>query len=104
MGHHLANRMNPTLQTVGSPPEALSRDLIARALAYWLQEERLGGLDTHVRTLLASLTKKGAQRVRHLKVRSVIVREVHEVLAPAGFCWQGQIYSRGAGFCSRSAR
>ncbi len=25
------------------PPEALSKDLIARALAHWLQEERLGG-------------------------------------------------------------
>ena len=26
------------------PPEAVSKDLTARALAYWLQEEHLGGL------------------------------------------------------------
>jgi Protein of unknown function (DUF2924) len=80
------------------PPEALCKDLIGRALAHWDQEEQLGGLDPHVRKLIAALVKKGPQPTRHLKIGSVIVREhqgrVHEVLVvPGGFCWQGQTYS-----------
>jgi Protein of unknown function (DUF2924) len=80
------------------PPEALSKDLIGRALAHWVQEARLGGVGPHVRKLLASLAKKGPQPTRHLKIGSIIVREhqgrVHEVLVwPGGFCWQGQTYS-----------
>src|SRR5271170_1152589 len=81
-----------------SPPEALSKDLIARALAHWRQEEQLGAPDRHVRKLLASLGKTGAKPPRYLKIGSVIVREhqgrMHEVLvAPGGFCWQGKTYS-----------
>lgn len=82
----------------GDPPEALSKDLIARALAHWLQEERLGGLDPHVRKLVGSLAKKNGAPVRHLKIGSVIVREyqgkLHEVfVAPDGFTWQGETYA-----------
>ena len=86
-------------ETIGCPaPGALSKDLIARALAHGLQEERLGGLDRNLRRLLASLAKPGAEPVRHLKIGSVIVREhegeIHEVMvAPGGFCWAGQTYS-----------
>jgi Protein of unknown function (DUF2924) len=40
-----------------APPEALSKDLIARALAYWLQEEYLGGLASPLRKILASLSE-----------------------------------------------
>jgi hypothetical protein len=81
----------------GDPPEALSKDLIARALAHWLQEERFGGLDPHVRKLVNSLAKKNGAPVRHLKIGSVIVREyrgkLHEVfVAPDGFNWQGETY------------
>ena len=36
------------------PPEALTKDLIARALAHFLQDERLGGLRPDLRKLLAS--------------------------------------------------
>jgi hypothetical protein len=86
-------------ETTGRPaPGALSKDLIARALAYRLQEQSLGGLDPHLRRLLMSLVKPGAEPVRHLKIGSVIVREyegkVHEVMvAPGGFYWSGQTYS-----------
>ena len=86
-------------ETMGRPaPEALSKDLIARALAYRLQEQSLGGLDPHLRRLLTSLAKPGAEPVRHLKIGSVIVREfegkIHEVMvAPGGFYWSGQTYS-----------
>ena len=77
---------------------ALSKDLIARALAHWLQEEHLGGLASPLRKLLASISEKGAEPVRRVKVGSIIVREyqgkLHEVMVvPDGFLWQGQSYS-----------
>jgi Protein of unknown function (DUF2924) len=61
-------------------------------------EERLGGLASHLRKVLASISKKGAEPVRRVKAGSVIVREyqgkLHEVMVvPEGFLWQGQIYS-----------
>jgi hypothetical protein len=86
-------------ETMGRPaPDALSKDLLARALAHRLQEQRLGGLDPHLRRLLATLAKPGAEPIRHLKIGSVIVREhegeIHEVMvAPGGFYWSGQTYS-----------
>ncbi len=86
-------------ETTGRPaPDALSKDLIARALAYRLQEQNLGGLDPHLRRLLLSAAKPGAEPIRHLKIGSVIVREfegeIHEVMvAPGGFHWSGQTFS-----------
>jgi hypothetical protein len=79
------------------PPATLTKDLMARALAHWLQEEHLGGLETPLRRLLATVTKKGCTPSRRLKVGSVIVREyqgkAQEVLVvPGGFCWEGRIY------------
>src|SRR3984957_2712880 len=80
------------------PPECFSKDLIARALTYRLQEEHLGGLDRQTRKLLASLARPGKKPPRRLKVGSGIVREhkgdMHEVLVvPGGFCWRGKTYS-----------
>jgi len=86
-------------ETTGRPaPDFLSKELIARALAYRLQEQRLGGLDPHLRRLLISLAKPGAEPIRHLKIGSVILREfdgkIHEVtVAPGGFYWSGQTYA-----------
>lgn len=79
------------------PPAAFSRDLLARAICYRLQEQALGGLNPPTARLLRSLQKPGADAPRQVKVGSVIVREhkgvVHEVLViPGGFCWQGKTY------------
>src|SRR3984893_14969693 len=76
----------------------LSKDLIARALAYWLQEEVLGGLDARVRKLLGASSRGEGPPARHVKVGSVIVREyqgkLHEgLVVPGGFCWQGQVFA-----------
>jgi Protein of unknown function (DUF2924) len=81
-----------------NPPVALSKDLIARALAHWRQEECLGGLNPHLSKQLAAFAKPRSEPPRHVKVGSVIVREhqgkLHEVLVvPGGFCWQGQIFA-----------
>lgn len=80
------------------PPKTASRDLMARALAHWLQEERLGGLRPHLRKLLASVAGKDVAPMRHVKAGSVIVREyqgcVHEVIVtPDGFLWAGRVYA-----------
>jgi hypothetical protein len=80
------------------PPEALSKDLIARALAHWLQEECLGQHASPLRKFLAATSEKGAEPVRRVKVGSIIVREyqgkLHEVMVvPEGFLWQGQVYA-----------
>jgi hypothetical protein len=80
------------------PPAALSKDLIARALAHWRQEECFGGLNPHLSKHLAALRGTRTEPPRHVKVGSVVVREhqgkLHEVLVvPGGFCWQGQVYA-----------
>jgi hypothetical protein len=82
----------------GQPPATMSKDLIARALSHWLQEESVGGLSPQVRRFLTAVAKNGAEPVRHLKIGSVIVREhqgvLHEVMVvPEGFCLQGKTYS-----------
>ena len=81
-----------------APPIALSKDLLARALAYWFQEEHLGGLDPKTRKQLAAYVGRGQSPARRVKVGSIIVREyqgkLHEVLVvPDGFCWQGQTFA-----------
>jgi hypothetical protein len=77
------------------PPAAFSKDLLARAICYRLQEQALGDLSASTGRLLRSLVNSGAEPPRRIKVGSVLVREhqgvVHEVLVvPGGFCWQGK--------------
>ena len=79
------------------PPAAFSRDLLARAICYRLQEQTFGDLSAPTVRLLRSLAKPGIEPPRRIKVGSVLVREhqgvVHEVLVvPGGFCWQGQTH------------
>jgi hypothetical protein len=69
------------------PPEALSKDLIARALADWLQEKCFGGLAPHLRKFLASISEKGAGPVRRVKVGSVASGK--DILARF-LCWHIQ--------------
>lgn len=86
-------------KTMGSvAPAALTKDLLARAIAHRAQEERSPKLDPQVRRLLESFAKPKAEPIRHLKVGSIIVREyqgkVHEVVVvPGGFHWTGKVYS-----------
>ena len=79
------------------PPVAFSKDLLARAICYRLQEQTFGGLSASTGRLLRLLIKPGAEPPRRVKVGSVLIREhqgvVHEVLVvPSGFCWQGTTY------------
>lgn len=75
-------------------PKGFSKDLIARALAYAIQEEQLGGLSPELKRLLAN---PDAEPPRRIKAGSVIVREYagarHEVFViEGGFSWQGNTY------------
>jgi hypothetical protein len=83
--------------TQQNAPKALPRDLLARMIAYRVQERRLGKLGREMRKLLDRLAKGGAEPVRHLKIGTVMVREhqgrLHEVMVvPGGFCWQDKTY------------
>jgi hypothetical protein len=78
--------------------KALSRDLLARMIAYRIQEQRLGKLAQTTRKLLDGLVRGRAEPVRRLKVGTVMVREhqgiLHEVMVvPGGFSWQEKTYA-----------
>jgi hypothetical protein len=75
-------------------PRGFSKDLTARALAYAIQEEQLGGLSPELKKLLVN---PDAEPPRRIKAGSVIVREYagarHEVFViEGGFSWQGRTY------------
>jgi hypothetical protein len=86
------------MQTGKPAPAGFSKDLIARALAYRLQEQHLGGLDARDRRAMSVAARAEAGAVQRLKVGSVIVREyqgvLHEVMVvPDGLCWKGRTYT-----------
>ncbi|MDT2021199.1 DUF2924 domain-containing protein [Methylocella sp. CPCC 101449] len=80
------------------PPPAFSRDLLARAACYRLQEHRLGRLNHRLKKLLKAHENGPTNPARTLKAGSIIVREhlgeMHEVMiVPDGYCWRGKTYS-----------
>jgi hypothetical protein len=82
------------------PPMALTKDLLARIMAYRIQEEAFGGLDRATRKLLDGLAqgeKLGTEVKRRLKAGTVLIREYqgerHTVtVVPDGFVWRGSTY------------
>ena len=85
-------------QNDSEPPVALSKDMLARELAYRIQEQKLGGIDTSCRKLLASIGRGERPAIRWLKIGTVIVRShagvTHEVVVtPEGFSWRGKTYT-----------
>jgi RNA polymerase sigma factor (sigma-70 family) len=78
-------------------PRVFSRDLLARMIAYRVQEQQLGKLGREMRRRLDWLARSGGEPVRHLKVGTVMVREhkgtLHEVMVvPGGFGWRDKTY------------
>jgi hypothetical protein len=87
--------------TFGSmPPAALTKDLIARMIAYRLQEDAFGGLDRATAKLLdvyARGDKARTELTSQLKPGTVLVREYqgerHTVtVVPDGFVWHETTY------------
>jgi hypothetical protein len=85
-------------RTQQSAHKALSRDLLARLLAYRIQGQALGKLSRETCKLLERLARGEAEPVRHLEVGTVMVREhqgrLHEVMVvPGGFSWREKTYT-----------
>ena len=81
-----------------TPPASLSTGLLARMIAWHIQERAFGGLDRDTRRFLDSLARAGASPRRQLKPGTVLVRDYqgqrHTVtVAREGFDWQGTSYS-----------
>ena len=79
-------------------PRGFSKDLLARALAYQIQEKILGSLERAYERRLDEGKRPGSAAELHLKPGSVFVREyqgeVHAVtILPNGFSWQGETYA-----------
>jgi hypothetical protein len=80
-----------------APPEGLTKDILARMIAYRIQEKALGELDRETSKLLTRLAggeSPGNNLNRRLKAGTVLVREYqgerHPVtVVPSGFLWQG---------------
>jgi hypothetical protein len=82
-----------------APPPALSKDLLARKIAWHLQEKALGGLDSATAKLLAKLARgeRPGETRRRLKPGTVIVREYRDerhtvTVVSGGFEWRGTTY------------
>jgi hypothetical protein len=88
-----------TFQT--HPPQGFTKGLIARYLAYHVQEKAFGGLDRETKNFLDALARgrePDAPRRRRLTAGTVVVREYqgerHEVIvAPDGFIWREKTYA-----------
>jgi len=83
-----------------TPPQGLTKDIIARMIAYRIQEEALGGLNRETVKLLDRLARgeKPNELNRRLKAGTVLVREYqgerHTVtVVPDGFVWRDKTYS-----------
>jgi hypothetical protein len=82
------------------PPKGLTKDIIARMIAYRIQEEAFGGLDRETVKLLDRLARgeKPNELNRRLKAGTVLVREYQGerntvIVVPDGFVWQDTTYS-----------
>ena len=82
-----------------TPPKGLTKDVIARMIAYRIQSQAFGGLDRETVKLLDRLARGGKPGGlnRRLKAGTVLVREYqgerHTVtVVPAGFLWQDSTY------------
>jgi hypothetical protein len=84
-----------------SPPAGVTKDIMARMMAYRIQEQALGGPDRAVIRALERLArgeKPGTEPPRRLKAGTVLIREYqgerHTVtVVPGGFVWQGSTYT-----------
>jgi hypothetical protein len=82
-----------------TPPMGLTKDTMARMIAYRIQEEVFGGLDRETVKLLDRLARgeKPNELNRRLKVGTIVAREYqgerHTVTVLAdGFLWQNKTY------------
>ena len=95
-----ALRKRWTIMFGAAPPAGLTKDIIARMIAYRIQEEVFGGHEREVVRLLDRLVrgeKSAVELNRRLKPGTVLVREYggerHTVtIVPDGYVWRGTTY------------
>ena len=83
------------------PPSVLPKDLLARMIAYRMQEEALGGLDGNAVKLLSDLgrgEKHSTKPRRRLKPGTILVREYQGerntvTVVHDGYLWEGTTYT-----------
>ena len=82
-----------------APPKGLTKDIIARMIAYRIQEEAFGGLDRATVKLLDRLAHgdKSGELNRRLKAGTVLIREYHGerhtvTVVPDGFVWRDCVF------------
>ena len=88
-----------------APPKALTKDLVARMIAYRIQEQAFGGLDRATLKLLDAYARGKNSTVdglRRLKAGTVLVREYQGIqhtvtVVPDGFLWREQTYQSLSG-------
>src|SRR6266702_939678 len=83
-----------------TPPQGLTKDIIARMIAHRIQEEAFGGLDRETVKLLDRLARgeKPNELNRRLKAGTVLIREYHGerhtvTIVLDGFVWRDTTYS-----------
>jgi Protein of unknown function (DUF2924) len=77
-----------------TPPKGLTKDIIARMIAYRIQEEAFGGLDRETVKLLDRLARGEKPKELNRQLVREYNGERHTVaVAPDGFLWRDQIYS-----------
>lgn len=80
-------------------PVALTKDLLARMIAYRIQERAFGGINRQTEKLLESYASgTPSDRSRHLKSGTVVVREYKGVrhtvtIADGGYLWNDKKYA-----------
>lgn len=81
-----------------SVPDALTKDLLARMIAYRIREQVFGGLDRKTEKILGSyVSDKPASPPRYLKSGTVLVREYQGVrhtvtIVDGGYLWNDKKY------------
>jgi Protein of unknown function (DUF2924) len=83
-----------------TPPRGLTKDIIARMIAYRIQEEAFGCLDRETVKLLDRLAhgEKPNELNRRLKTGTVLIREYQGerhtvIIVPDGFVWRDTTYT-----------
>jgi len=81
-------------------PEALTKDLLVRMIAYRIQEKAFGGLDRETEKLFESYARgdKASATQRRMKSGTVLLREYKGVrhtvtVADGGFIWNDKKYA-----------
>ncbi|MCW5673949.1 MAG: DUF2924 domain-containing protein [Xanthobacteraceae bacterium] len=80
-------------------PKALTKDLLARMIAYRIQERAFGGLDRRTEKILESYANgKPTDTSRYLKTGTVVIREYQGVrhtvtIADGEYLWNGKRYA-----------